>query len=158
VRSRNTATYRSPRLFGVAFIAAAMFLLTPSMRGISRGEWTASRSSSEWDLLEVRMIARGSAATSGDGTMDSYLAVVFRGKNREETTARLVHYYPRYETGIPNERILSGHVLRLRLSDENYCGMAAGDFVVQEVFDAGALARALERSDQSRLPCFLVRH
>jgi hypothetical protein len=158
VKSKSTIAYRSRLLFGVVFIGVTMFLLMPSLRGGSRGEWTASHSSSKWELLDVRIIARGSAATSGDGTMDSYLAIVSRRKHREETTARLVHYYPSYEAGIPNERILSGHVLRLRLSAETYCAMAAGDFAVQQVFDADALARARDRGDQSRLPCFLVRH
>jgi hypothetical protein len=154
----RSISYRRQHGVALVLVAAAALLLKPYSQGASRGDWPSSHSPSEWKLLKVRIIARGSTATGGMGTMDSYLAVVSRGKNREETTVRLVHYYASYETGILNERILSGHALHLRLSGESYCGMAAKDFVVQQVFDADALARVRDQGDHDQLPCFIVRH
>lgn len=106
----------------------------------------------DWKRPEVKIIARGSSVAGSTGKMDSYLALISNGRNREEIPARLVHYYASFQIGITDERIMSSRAFRLRLTYASYCGMETKDFVVKHVFDAGAVEKL-----QGPLPCYLVR-
>jgi hypothetical protein len=157
---RHPASFDKHRLrhpLSLAFVGTAMIFLTSSLHAESSGR-ALSPTSIYWKLFNIRVIAKGSVATSGNGSMESYLVTVSRRRDRAQAVARLVYYHPSYETGILDQRIRSGQVLRLRLSAENYCAMAASDFLVREIFDADELSKALQPNDQRQLPCFLVRH
>lgn len=111
----------------------------------------------DWKLLEVKIIARGSTATGSTGNMDTYLAVVSRKGKRDQSAARLVHYYPSFETGLRNEWILSGRTFHLRLSSAGYCSMRVKDFIAERIFDEDAVSNLNKASAQDSLPCFILR-
>jgi hypothetical protein len=110
-----------------------------------------------WQRVNLKIIARGSNVKSSTGNMDSYLAIVPRGKSHEETVSRLVHYYPSFQVGIRDEQIASGGALHLRVTPAEYCRMDAKDFLIQHVFDEDAVARIREPGADNILPCLLVR-
>jgi hypothetical protein len=111
----------------------------------------------DWKLLEVKVIARGSSATSSMGNMDTYLAIVSRKGKPDQSAARLVHYYPSFETGLRSEWMLSGRTFHLRLSSASYCSMQVKDFIAERIFNQDAVSKLDETRDQDFLPCFILR-
>jgi hypothetical protein len=110
-----------------------------------------------WRRVTVTILARGLHVSGSTGNMDSYLAIVLNGKNHEETVARLVHYYPSFQTRVRDDEIAAGTLFHLRVTSVDYCAMGAKDFFIEHVFDEEAVARILEPGAQNPLPCFLVR-
>jgi hypothetical protein len=110
-----------------------------------------------WKRVEVVIIARGSNVRGSSGNMDSYLALVSRGKGHEETVARLVHYYPSFQSAIPDDEITTRARFHLRVTAAEYCRMDAKDFLIQHVFDEEAVARIREPGEHNTLPCLLIR-
>jgi hypothetical protein len=138
----------------LATIAVLFFGLSPS--GISQLLSVPPTGPFNWKSLEVRIIARGSTATSSTGNMDAYLAIISRKGGRDQSIARLVHYYPSFEPGLRNDQIVSGRIFHLRLSSAGYCSMPLKDFVVQRVFDFETVNTLRDRSNQDPLPCFIL--
>ena len=88
--------------------------------------------------------------------MDAYLAIVSGEGGRDRLVARLVDYYPSFETGLRSEWVVSGRKFHLRLSTANYCSMPVKDFVVERIVDQDALKTVREASKDDSLPCFIV--
>jgi hypothetical protein len=106
----------------------------------------------QWKRVEVVIIARGSNVRGSSGNMDSYLALVSKGKSHEETVARLVHYYPSFQSAIPDDQIATRARFHLRVTSAEYCRMDAKDFLIQHVFDEDAVEKL-----QGAFPCYLLR-
>jgi hypothetical protein len=132
----------------VVIIMASLFLLC----GQAHSAPPITAHNADWKRSEVKIIARGSSVAGSTGKMDSYLALISDGRDHEKIPARLVHYYASFQIGITDERIKSSRALRLRLTAASYCGIETRDFLVKQVFDAGAVQEL-----QGLLPCYLVR-
>jgi hypothetical protein len=144
-----------------AGVAIEMIIVLLALGSSIYGQSTLSelleRHSTQWMRVEVVIIARGSNVKSSSGNMDSYLAIISRGKSHEETVARLVHYYASFQPGIPDDRIASGAALHLRVTSADYCRIDAKDFLIRHVFDEDAVARIRKPDEHNTLPCLLVR-
>lgn len=140
------------RRIAAATIAVLLLQATPPLQARSRGAWGDS-SSTEWQHVNVTIIARGSGATDSTGNMDTYLVLLSEGKNREPVAARLVDYYPSLQHGITDEAIMSRRQFRVFVTSADYCAMDAKVFVVKHAFDAEAIGKV-----QGNLPCVVVRH
>lgn len=144
----------------MSVVIGMTFVLLPlnfPLCGRSQLSTIVERYPTQWKRVEVVIIARGSNVKGSSGNMDSYLALVSQGKGHEETVARLVHYYPSFQSAIPDDQIATRARFQLRVTSAEYCRMDAKDFLIQHVFDEDAVARIREPGKHDTLPCLLVR-
>jgi hypothetical protein len=138
-----------------AAATVAVLLLPPTapLQARSRGVWGDSSGTGVWRRVSVKILARGSSAGDSTGNMDSYLVLLFGGKNREPVAARLVDYYPRFQMRLTDEVIMSRGEFRVSVTPAPYCEMDAAAFVVKHAFYPEAIGKV-----QGNLPCVIVRH
>jgi hypothetical protein len=135
-------------------VAAAIMLLpaSPLLQARSRRALSDLSGAETWRRVNVTILARGSHVSGSTGNMDSYLVLLLEGKNSEPVAARLVHYYPGFQTAITDDAISSHPQFRLSVTAANYCAMDAKAFVVIHAFDSEAIEKV-----QGHLPCMVVR-
>jgi hypothetical protein len=105
---------------------------------------------------QVKIIARGETVVGSDGNMDRYLAVVSSKRREQEMPVILVHYYPFIDSGLSEEAMNSGRILRLKLRYAPYCSLEPNKFVVRKAFDAEAVSRLQSETDGAGLPCYRI--